>query len=363
MRADLSRPARTTAKLVAVFLCCFYSLMTGADTTFPGDFFLFPDLKVDYIPVGSQPGQDTVEYQPELDLFYSYKKGSLLVLVEYFLNNDENEFERMQIGWTDNKNTTAWLGRFHNPLGYWNTAQHHGNYLQTSISRPSIAEFSDDGGIMPMHVTGALFELESPLDGGANLEFDIALGASPTMKNGEFEPMDLWRYRTTQSHENLTLRARYIPNFISDTQLGVFAGYMRMDGNGVSANEIKQTQAGTFAVWDNDTVRLLASAFFINTTLALSGNADLDGNFVSGYLQAEYAIDKYFTLYGRIEDTSNVESDPYLALFPLFVDSREMVGLRFDVIRNHAFTLEAKNDHRASSDVMHIILQWSALLP
>ncbi|MFV2005365.1 MAG: hypothetical protein ACC650_09160 [Gammaproteobacteria bacterium] len=363
MQTDSSRPVRTTAMLVAVFLCWFYSLTASADTTFPGDFFLFPDVKIDYISNGLQPGEDSVEYQPEIDLFYSYKKGSLLALVEYFLNKDENEFERLQIGWTDNKNTTAWLGRFHNPLGYWNMAQHHGIYLQTSISRPSIAEFADDGGIMPMHITGALFEVEAALDGGTNLVFDIALGASPTMENGELQPVDIWRYGATKSHENLTLRVRYIPDFINDTQLGLFTGYTRMEGDGVSTDEIKQTQAGAFGVWDNNTIKLLGSVFFIDTTLTLPGNAESDGNFVSGYLQAEYAIDNRFTLYGRIEDTSDVKSDPYLALFPLFVESREMVGLRYDVIRNHAFTLEVKNDQMASRDVTHIVLQWSALLP
>ncbi len=363
MQTDLPGHVRYAAMLAVALLCWFYSLVASADTTFPGDFFLFPDLKIDYISSGSQPGEDSVDYQPEIDLFYSYKKGSLLALVEYFLNNDENEFERLQIGWTDNKNTTAWLGRLHNPLGYWNLAQHHGIYLQTSISRPSIAEFSDDGGIMPMHITGALFEFEAPLEGGANLFLDIALGAGPTMENGKLEPVDIWRYGATKSHENLSLRVRYIPDFTSDTQLGLFTGYTRMEGDSVLTDEIEQIQAGAFGVWDNDSFKLLGSVFFIDSTLTLPGSTKSDGNFASGYLQAEYAIDHRFTVYGRFEDTSDVGSDPYLALFPLFVDNREMLGLRYDVIRNHAFTLEVRNDQIASREITHIVLQWSALLP
>jgi len=271
MHGDLSRPVRYLTTLAVALLCWFYSLAASADTTFPGDFFLFPDLKIDYISSGSRPGEDTTDYKPEIDLFYSYKKGSLLALVEYFLNNDENEFERLQIGWTDNKNTTVWLGRFHNPLGYWNLAQHHGIYLQTSISRPSIAEFPDDDGIMPLHVTGALFEFEAPLQGGANLFLDIALGASPTMENGKLEPVDIWRYGATKSHENLALRVRYIPDFTSDTQLGLFTGYTRMEGDSVRTDEIEQIQAGVFGVWDNNPFKLLGSVFFIDTTLTLPG--------------------------------------------------------------------------------------------
>jgi hypothetical protein len=32
------------------------------------------------------------------------------------------------------------------PLGYWNTQFHHGNYLQSSISRPEVARFDARGG-------------------------------------------------------------------------------------------------------------------------------------------------------------------------------------------------------------------------
>jgi len=363
MRVNLFRPVRTATRLVAIPLLWFYSQMVCADTTFPGDFFLFPDFKTDYIAEGAEPGKDSVEYEPEIDLFYSYKKGSFLALVEYFLNEDESEFERLQFGWSNNKNTKAWLGRFHNPLGYWNTAQHHGIYLQTSISRPSIAEFSDDGGIMPMHITGALFEFEAPLGGGANLDVDIALGSGPTFKAGVLEPVDPLRFGNTKSHENMTLRVRYIPDFSSDTQLGLFSGYMRMKGDSVVTNDIKQSQTGVFGVWDNDSLRLLGSVFLISSRLNLPGNIESSGDFTSGYVQAEYIFDDGFTLYGRIEETSNVENDPYLALFPLFVDSRELLGLRYDVIRNHALTLELKKDRFSSREVTHIILQWSALLP
>src|SRR6266702_1772959 len=47
------------------------------------------------------------------------------------------DVERLQIGYTFSDYATVWLGRFHTPYGYWNTAFHHGAQLQTSILRPS----------------------------------------------------------------------------------------------------------------------------------------------------------------------------------------------------------------------------------
>ena len=48
------------------------------------------------------------------------------------------------------------MGREHNPLVRWNTALHHGLYMQTPIERPSMARFEDDGGPWPVHFVGLL---------------------------------------------------------------------------------------------------------------------------------------------------------------------------------------------------------------
>lgn len=47
-------------------------------------------------------------------------------------------------------------GRFHTPLGYWNSAYHHGSWLQTSISRPESVKFGSN--ILPIHFLGLLLE-------------------------------------------------------------------------------------------------------------------------------------------------------------------------------------------------------------
>jgi len=42
--------------------------------------------------------------------------------------------------------------RYHTPVGYWNTAFHHGAWLQTTISRPDMVRFG--GTFIPVHFVG-----------------------------------------------------------------------------------------------------------------------------------------------------------------------------------------------------------------
>jgi hypothetical protein len=72
-------------------------------------------------------------------------------------------------------------GRYHTPIGYWNTAFHHGRWLHTSISRPSMLRFG--GPLLPIHFVGAMLEGTLPA-GTASASYALGLGngrgASPS---------------------------------------------------------------------------------------------------------------------------------------------------------------------------------------
>jgi len=65
------------------------------------------------------------------------------------------------------------FGRYHTPINYWNTAFHHGQWLQTSISRPEMTQFG--GSFIPVHFVGTLVEGSTPA-GGLNLNYNFGLG-------------------------------------------------------------------------------------------------------------------------------------------------------------------------------------------
>ena len=351
------------ALLALLCACCIQTV--SADTTFKGDLFLFPNIQATHVSGPGAPANvDKSEIEPVVDLFYSYEKDNFLVLIEYFASNDENHVERLQFGWGIDENTLLWFGRFHNPLGFWNTAYHHGAYLQTSISRPAIIDFEDNSGILPTHISGLLLDKDIYY-GDSRLNLDFALSASPTMESGSLEAMEIFSPGGETYHENITLRLGYYPQTIENSHIGVFAGFSRIEGDGITSSEIEQTQAGIFGLLDHGALQLMSSVFFVDNSIKSPIAApDNTNNFINAYLQVEYAVDERWTAYTRLEDTFNSENDPFLALTPSFIDERKIAGLRLDVITRHALTLELRHDHHVSAgDIDHVVLQWSALLP
>src|SRR5215467_6731969 len=51
------------------------------------------------------------------------------------------EVERSIIRFDQSDKLKLSFGRYHTPINYWNTAYHHGSWLQTSVSRPEMVQF------------------------------------------------------------------------------------------------------------------------------------------------------------------------------------------------------------------------------
>src|SRR5262245_53103067 len=51
------------------------------------------------------------------------------------------EIERMILRFDKNDQLKISFGRYHTPINWWNTAYHHGQWLQTTIARPEMIQF------------------------------------------------------------------------------------------------------------------------------------------------------------------------------------------------------------------------------
>src|SRR5258708_39136497 len=95
-----------------------------------------------------------------LDFYLAPKLGDRVVaLAELIFETGPDghvgtDLERFQIGYQFNDQATVWVGRFHTPYGYVNTALHHGVWLADALRRPKFVNFEDKGGVMPAHTTG-----------------------------------------------------------------------------------------------------------------------------------------------------------------------------------------------------------------
>ncbi len=122
-----------------------------------------------------------------LDLYLTPQFGShvkALAEIAFYYRADghgEIEAERMQLGYTVSDSLTLWGGRFHTPIGLWNTAYHHGANLQTSIYRPRFIEFEDSGGLLPTHSIGVWASGKLRL-GQDRLGYDVYLSNGPTVR-------------------------------------------------------------------------------------------------------------------------------------------------------------------------------------
>src|SRR5260370_35267179 len=83
------------------------------------------------------------------------------------------EVERFIVRYDLNDHFKLSLGRFPTPINYWNTAFHHGQWLQTPISRPDMTQFV--GSFIPVHFVGTIAEGEFPAS-GLNLNYNFRLG-------------------------------------------------------------------------------------------------------------------------------------------------------------------------------------------
>jgi hypothetical protein len=83
------------------------------------------------------------------------------------------EVERSIIRYDYNDYFKISFGRYHTPIGYWNTAFHHGAWLETTIDRPSMVKVG--GTFTPLHFVGLLAEGNIP-SGGAGLGYNVGVG-------------------------------------------------------------------------------------------------------------------------------------------------------------------------------------------
>src|SRR5256885_10266588 len=86
------------------------------------------------------------------------------------------EVERAIIRFDQSDRLKVSFGRYHTPINWWNTAFHHGAWLQTTISRPEMVQFG--GRFIPVHFVGALAEGVFP-SGGWNINYQAGIGNGP----------------------------------------------------------------------------------------------------------------------------------------------------------------------------------------
>jgi hypothetical protein len=318
----------------------------------------------------SQARQENInKNKATADVLFSLQQNSLRVFGEYLISNQEADLERFQIGWEPTADTILWLGRFHQPGSVWNHNHHHGQFLQTSVTRPAIDNWEDSAGVIPQHFTGALMESNWHLSGSQTIVTAFAAGLAPTIGNEGLEAYDL--VRTNTGHHQLGFQARmsYLPEEVGDTNIGAVVERVRLNStydpgtNPLGFSYADQTVVGVYASLSRWHFKFSGAANYVNAKLHGTLTNDANDYFLSGYVQAERNISSQATIFARREDTTNATDAAYLSLFPTFVTTRTVAGLRWEFAKRNALTLQASVSHTVSGNsYQDVRLQWSSVL-
>ena len=321
-----------------------------------GDLMLFPALTASHRSA-EVSGLRQKELLPEINIFYSVERARLRFLAEYLASRDEHEMERFALGWVLHPTTTAWLGRFHSPLGFWNSEHHHGAFMQATISRPGILAFEDEGGVLPTHVTGVLVEGTFDRDDGA-INYALGFGRGPVFEK-ELKPLDVLDPEGGGRPTGIARISRASDRY---GELGAFAAYAHIPIADRPIEASVQTIAGLFYVVGINELRLLAEFFYVSNRIE-DGAAARTSRFTAGYLQGEYAL-RPWTLFARIEGTHDAEGDEYLDLNPHYVVARAMAGVRRELSDHQALKIEVSNSERQDdAGFTQVSVQWSMVFP
>ncbi|MBL8473339.1 MAG: hypothetical protein KF778_03795 [Rhodocyclaceae bacterium] len=283
------------------------------------------------------------------DLYLSPQFGDhVKALVELAVEVDRDggaaiDLERLQAGYAFNDALTAWIGRFHTPYGYWNTAFHHGAQIQTSILRPRFLDFEDKGGILPTHTVGGW--LTGALNvGPARVGYDAYAGnaphiegATPTapslLRRGELN----MRAAGSGSHQTSTGFNLWVsPRSLSALRIGLHG--LRANVADDLANNTRLNMLGGYGVFIDDNWEVLGEYYHFRNR-DLSGASGTHGSNAS-YLQAGYNFGRV-TPFARAERTRLDQTDNYFGsqLFGRSYD-RFALGMRYDLNAKSALKFE-----------------------
>ena len=252
------------------------------------------------------------------------------------------EVERLIIRYDVNDYAKISFGRYHTPINYWNTAFHHGQWLQTTISRPEMTQFG--GSFIPVHFVGALFEGQTPAS-HLNLNYDFGVG------NGRGQIIS----RAGDAGDINNNRAWLANAFIKPDAL-----YGLQAGGSVYHDAINTTTglaAGEWIesahlVWQKESPEFIGE--FANVR-----HKPINGGVVSNsqawYLQTAYRLPgagKKWKPYYRFEQIHVPRSDAiFRPVVPVF--SGSTAGVRYDISSFAAFKLEYRNYWRRDLPSFH----------
>ena len=282
---------------------------------------------------GTNSGFNLGQFDLHLASALSQKIGYFAeITVNAHPENYTIEMERSFIRYDYNDYFKISFGRFHTPIGYWNTTFHHGAWLQTTIDRPFMVKVG--GTFTPLHFVGALAEGNIP-SGGLGLGYNVGFG------NGRgaliARPGD-----AGDVNNNRAWVAKLFARPAKAYGLELGGSFYRDKINLPAGPEFREWIASGYLTWTKGAPEFLAEFDNVNHH-NIATNAVANNN--ASYVQFAYKLpwlEKTMKPYYRFEYTHMPLSEQVFTYQP---QVESIFGLRYDISSFAAF----KSEYRYSA--------------
>ncbi len=279
-------------------------------------------------------------------------------LVFHFEDVEEGgffEMERLYLQYTPLDIFNMKIGRMHTPIGYWSQHFHHGSWFQTTVSRPNLHFFEDDGGILPVHTVGVDFSGRRGLG-----PLDVLVRA--TVGNGRGRTLDeVQNVKDANRSKSLNLHFNLAPDALPGLDFGVSTYFDRIPEN--PFNVFRRGEMDE-RIWVGHLAYLRKGIEILAEVAAIGHKEDsTQREFDSQglYIQGAYQLPKWKP-YFRFDLLDLDEADP-LYRRPERVDiSQTTLGVRWDPSTWLALKFEYRYAERARKHTSHSGIFQSAFV-
>ena len=244
------------------------------------------------------------------------------------------EVERSIIRFEENDHLKVSFGRYHTPINYWNTAFHHGAWLQTTINRPEMIQFG--GSFLPVHFVGALAEGSFPLR-GLNLHYASGVGngrGAVITRDGDFGDVN--------NNRAWLVNLFALPDHPYGLEVG--GSVYRDKVNPAAGQPTREWIESAHVVWQKENPEFIAEFSNVSHTVMGTGQRF---NSQAWYVQSAYRLPgnaRAWKPYYRFEYIHIPTGDRLFSAVPGLAGST--AGVRYDLSNFAAFKLEYRNVRR-----------------
>lgn len=286
-----------------------------ASATFKGSNGTPPEMGAS---LGFQPGSSADFAVGDVDLFLTSQfsaRTSILTEVAFSEQNSgefETDVERLLLKYDPSDYLKMSFGRFHTGTSYYNSVFHHGSWLQTTVDRPLVVEFSDHGGLLPSQAIGASLTGRIP-SGKLGLNYIFEYGSANIIRPQITSP-DLPEIEEHNTNE-ITGGLFFKPDWLPGLDLGGSFYHDHLNPDGINLH-LEQSIGSVHAVYNSPRFEFLNEGFIIQHKIQETGQVL---NTPAFYSLISHKIGERWRPYFRYQYVNAP------AISPVFAD----VGLRY----------------------------------